>query len=1115
MPQSNNQFLENLFNPNTGESFEGRIDDIEVVIDTFKDDVPDDTFIKKINDTTMTGVPATNTFSNTDSNLVIRDNGLIKTNTLNVGDTDPSTNYDIQVKHSSSNSELALINSILYKPTIKFIRNSSSDQFGGDTSDDYRIRNNNGFFDFDVGNSTLTNNFQNIMSLTDGYVKINLNGDGELKDKINLIMYRQTTAPAKNTAYIELEVDSSVNGGRLQKFPNLSGTFILDSTPDYIDLNTLRTSFNGQTNGNLLIKDSTNTFSNIGIDNSFGSGSLIVQKDAGTIKSKDFLAEQAGTGYMFESFSNPAVISYLFHGTNSGLGAAVEMPTTSGQLGLTSENPWEKVGTIIQPKSLLNKLGLGPSTPAAISRLNFGSDTESKICLFDGGSGNMYGFGVSSGQLNYHVNTTSDKHVFYANGLNAGGVELMRIQGNKQIFLGQSGGDGVSGSGDVVISNRNDSNVEIEFRSDDTSLVSPQDYLIGKIQAGFTSSSYTDGYIKFQTHFVNNTTLNDLLTLKGSTATLDGTLNVSSTATFQGLSNFENTVTLQNGSPNLILRDTTDSDDIQVRFDGLYGGVNVTNARITTTSNYLNLETTNNAPMNGLILKTNLINALTIDNNQNIETTGAVGIGKAPASGFALDVDGTNPSIFRGDVTYLGQAVYNNGLDLSSGVFNNTINTDTLTANRTINFPNSDGTVALINTGGVWTTSGNDIYNSNSGNVYIGATSGSEKLEVTGNVKILSGNLQVDELQGTLGSSTKIDLNPGGGNIDLVVPNSAGGISPNVDINFKTASTIRMNLNSIDGLVFHENFIFKNTTGSTYFPLSFNGAVANSLNVGTDLLNVSSGNVAVQSGTTTSGINATIGVTKIGNGLSNYAMFSHSNNFSVGNYALLQQNDGQTFLNCASTKQINFRINNQDIGLISDTAGAEKTEFYSHASSIPEFNSSGQVVANFISVDNPVFRVHSSSGTQNNRCVMYTQVVVNASTTPFTQQPLELQDYGTQPGYVTNAPGFAFRVCDPLAQAEIYCSFSGYTTLTNALQTIKLQLYAHKTDGTKAWVDICSYDFYVNSSGQHLSHSFYKRLTFTYSYYSFARFVLTSGTFTGDTGDSFFLVISQLPRQTR
>ena len=275
------------------------------------------------------------------------------------------------------------------------------------------------------------------------------------------------------------------------------------------------------------------------------------------------------------------------------------------------------------------------------------------------------------------------------------------------------------------------------------------------------------------------------------------------------------------------------------------------------------------------------------------------------------------------------------------------------------------------------------------------------------------------------------------------------------------------------------------------------------------------GNLTVQDGVTTSGVRANVGVTSIGNGISNYAMFSHRNNFSVANYGLLQQSDGETFLNAAPGRQIHFRIGNSTKGGIDGEAGAERTFFITNTSTIPEFDSGGKLQANYVSIDNPSFRVHTTGGTQNERCVMYSQVVVQSGNSGFVQVALPLMDYSVQPGFTSPNPGFAFRVCDPNRYAQVHVQFSGYTSTANQLQSVKLQLYAKKADGTNAWVDICTEEFYVNDNLQHANHSFSKLVQFTHSYYSFARLLQVSGSFTGSTGDTFSVVIDQLPRQTR
>jgi hypothetical protein len=86
-------------------------------------------------------------------------------------------------------------------------------------------------------------------------------------------------------------------------------------------------------------------------------------------------------------------------------------------------------------------VGIGPATVAPLTRLSLSpSALEPKITLWDGGSTTAhYGFGISSGQLNYHVGTTSDAHAFFAGGKNGNGTEIMRVLGSGRVGIGTSG----------------------------------------------------------------------------------------------------------------------------------------------------------------------------------------------------------------------------------------------------------------------------------------------------------------------------------------------------------------------------------------------------------------------------------------------------------------------------------------------------------------------------------------------------------------------------------------------------------------------------------------------------------------------------------------------------
>ena len=87
----------------------------------------------------------------------------------------------------------------------------------------------------------------------------------------------------------------------------------------------------------------------------------------------------------------------------------------------------------------------------------------------------------------------------------------------------------------------------------------------------------------------------------------------------------------------------------------------------------------------------------------------------------------------------------------------------------------------------------------------------------------------------------------------------------------------------------------------------------------------SNGNVGVGTYTPTYKLDVT-GNTRLNNALigdaghgSTYAGFAHSSTFTTGGYALLSEQNGETYVNCASGRNIRFRVNNIDQGVWNTT----------------------------------------------------------------------------------------------------------------------------------------------------------------------------------------------------
>ncbi len=123
---------------------------------------------------------------------------------------------------------------------------------------------------------------------------------------------------------------------------------------------------------------------------------------------------QSGTGLTLLGVRADVTAGALANATAVGLNAKVSQ-SNSLVLGGTGAD--------------IVRVGIGTAAPSARLTLSPGV-LEAKISLWDSSPTAHYGFGISPGQLNYHVDGASSQHVFYAGGRNADGTELLRLQGN-------------------------------------------------------------------------------------------------------------------------------------------------------------------------------------------------------------------------------------------------------------------------------------------------------------------------------------------------------------------------------------------------------------------------------------------------------------------------------------------------------------------------------------------------------------------------------------------------------------------------------------------------------------------------------------------------------------
>ena len=351
----------------------------------------------------------------------------------------------------------------------------------------------------------------------------------------------------------------------------------------------------------------------------------------------------------------------------------------------------------------------------------------------------MYGFGINSNTLNYHVMTTSDSHTFRAGGTNGDGTELMRIHGNGNVGIGTTnplgllsvGDSSVTGSDGNIVVGKYDGSGSRHFK---LGYNSNWDVVLGDF-----GHSNTTGTWKEQFKINYNAPANSFYI------------------------NSNGDIGMGTASPSYKLHLVKDNSSILL--DGAWASGNYhrimgENAAKKVEFNY---DTgTIIADNNNIVFMTDYTSS-THTERMRINNSGNVGIGTA-SPGEKLEV--------VGNIKIGGS---NNELRFYEGTNYVGFEAPALTGDQIWVLPSADGTSgqflqtdgsgtlswATASGGGgggssVWTTSGSNIYY-NSGNVGIGTASPSEKLHVAGSVKFEGGfalDIDTDASVGTKLSAT-------------------------------------------------------------------------------------------------------------------------------------------------------------------------------------------------------------------------------------------------------------------------------------------------------------------------------------------------------------------------
>jgi hypothetical protein len=269
---------------------------------------------------------------------------------------------------------------------------------------------------------------------------------------------------------------------------------------------------------------------------------------------------------------------------------------------------------------------------------------------------------------------------------------------------------------------------------------------------------------------------------------------------------------------------------------------------------------------------------------------------------------------------------------------------------------------------------------------------------------------------------------------------------------------------------------------------------------------VCAGNLLVSDTQSSGGIQAHVGIARMGNVITNYSGFAHQNGFNISDYALLQSDLAETFLNCRGGKNIWFRTNNQNRGVISDDAFTHRNDLnvkYAQQIGYTSYSAGDSAQSNYTNLQNITFQCYPN---QTNEEQLYHTVIVSQENSPFVQALLPVMSYGP-------TIGNAFRLGDVGDKVEFTFSMSGYASNNVGVHTINLQFWTVIPGVGQQWLTFRQITFGNNLQGYHQRLTWEFRHTIQYPYVSYFRITGNTG-WNGNTNDICSLSVRMLPRQT-